>query len=439
MDTVRRIPIFIASPNDVSAERRVFKETIVGLNKGFARGARVEFVPVEWEDQLAETGRRVQDVLNQRIAECDLFVLVLHARWGRKDDNSSYSSYTEEEYETAMSLWRKTGSPKVLIFFKSVPSAQLADPGDQLKPVVAFKKKLQEAGDVLYRSFDNEQQFGEEIDKHLCAYAEDGMMQLAKSPPAVVFSPSVGEGIEQSPAPGRPSGPPSTAPAPPAAAAPAVQRPAHADVDMAREAMEAARQGRVEDARVRFAQAVQVTSEPAVLKAAADFYEQVGEYDNVIAMMQKMAAVLRGRKDAAEQYLQLIPPGYVDRLLKQTIEALLQQAPPEEREEVESICQEIYGDGKFEKMMAEVMTRFYTMDEIVFVTSYMIHPLALSLMEKQPAMMLAMMEFGQREFLRVARERHPEAFEPDTQPAELPADTRATPQLSAGSKEEVSA
>ncbi|MGA8109023.1 MAG: hypothetical protein WB974_06290, partial [Acidobacteriaceae bacterium] len=56
----RKISVFIASPGDVAAERLVFKSTIEDLNQGFGRGADVVFVPVEWEDQLAESGRRVQ-------------------------------------------------------------------------------------------------------------------------------------------------------------------------------------------------------------------------------------------------------------------------------------------------------------------------------------------------------------------------------------------
>jgi len=433
MGAIRSIPVFIASPNDVAAEREVFKETIAQLNKGFGRGAQVEFLPVEWEDQLAETGRRVQDVLNQRIAECELFVLVLHTRWGRKDDKSGYSSYTEEEYETAMNLWRTTGKPEVLVFFKSVPSAQLADPGDQLKPLLAFKKKLQEAGDVLYRSFDNEKKFGDEIDKHLCAYAQGGWNKLAKSPAPVILSPTLAANLSQPAPPSGPSAPPSPgAPGAPGAAT-TPQHVSHADLDLAREAIEAARQGRIDDARVRFAQATQASTDPNVLKAASDFYQQLGEYDNVITMMQKMAAALRGRKDAAEQYLNMIPSGFLDRLLTQITEAMTQQYPPDAREEIESIAQEIYGGGKIEKIMANAMTQFYTLDEIVFLTSYMAHPLAQSVMEKQPALMIAMMEFGQREFLRVLRQRHPEAFEDEPQQPALASDTPA-PMLAAGDR-----
>jgi hypothetical protein len=54
----RTLRVFIASPGDLAAERRAFKDQIDQLNVGFGDGAGVEFVPVGWEDTLATTGRR---------------------------------------------------------------------------------------------------------------------------------------------------------------------------------------------------------------------------------------------------------------------------------------------------------------------------------------------------------------------------------------------
>ena len=63
----RQISVFIASPGDLAPERKVFKDTIDDLNAGFADGAGVEFVPIGWEDVLAETGRRTQGVINREL------------------------------------------------------------------------------------------------------------------------------------------------------------------------------------------------------------------------------------------------------------------------------------------------------------------------------------------------------------------------------------
>jgi hypothetical protein len=67
--------VFIASPGDVVAERRAFKDRIDELNAGFGDGAGVVFIPLGWEDTLASTGRRIQSVINRDIDACDVFVL----------------------------------------------------------------------------------------------------------------------------------------------------------------------------------------------------------------------------------------------------------------------------------------------------------------------------------------------------------------------------
>ncbi len=59
-DMKRKISVFIASPGDLSNERRHFRDAINQLNVGFGDGADVEFEPLGWEDTLASTGRRIR-------------------------------------------------------------------------------------------------------------------------------------------------------------------------------------------------------------------------------------------------------------------------------------------------------------------------------------------------------------------------------------------
>lgn len=133
----REIAVFIASPGDLAPERKTFKDVIDTLNRGFADGAGVRFVALGWEDVLSETGRRPQSVINRDVDRCDFFVLALHRRWGQAAPDSRYSSYTEEEFQLACKRWEKTKSPEVVVFFKTVDAASLADPGPELKKVMA--------------------------------------------------------------------------------------------------------------------------------------------------------------------------------------------------------------------------------------------------------------------------------------------------------------
>src|SRR5580704_3041401 len=151
MSTPRTIKVFIASPGDLAVERRAFKDVIDELNKGYGRGAHVTFEPLGWEDALSTVGRRSQSVINQDIDACDVFILVMWRRWGQEaPDAKPYSSYTEEEFHRALDRYEKTGKPTINVFLKHIDPGQMADPGEQLKKVLLFRKKLEDSRKVLY-------------------------------------------------------------------------------------------------------------------------------------------------------------------------------------------------------------------------------------------------------------------------------------------------
>ena len=105
MPDVRTIHVFFASPGDLAVERRAFKDVIEELNVGFGDGAGVKFEALGWEDTLASTGRRSQEVMNREIDRCDVFILAMHRRWGQEaPDAQPYWSYTEEEFHRAFAL-----------------------------------------------------------------------------------------------------------------------------------------------------------------------------------------------------------------------------------------------------------------------------------------------------------------------------------------------
>src|SRR4051794_37541236 len=154
MTTLRVIKVFIASPGDLAVERRAFKDTVDSLNKGFGRGAGVTFEPLGWEDALSQVGRRSQSVINKDVDACEVFILVMWRRWGQDaPDAAPYSSYTEEEFYRALARFEKDGNPTIFVFFKHIDPGQMADPGEQLKKVLDFRKKLEASKTVLYRSF----------------------------------------------------------------------------------------------------------------------------------------------------------------------------------------------------------------------------------------------------------------------------------------------
>ena len=315
MSTPRIIKVFIGSPNDLAVERRAFKGVIDELNNGFGRGAHVAFEPLGWEDALATIGRRSQSVINQDIDACDVFVLVMWRRWGQDaPDAAPYSSYTEEEFYRALTRYENEGQPTIFVFFKHIDPGQMADPGEQLKKVLAFRKKLEQTRRVLYRSFDDEKSFGLEIDTHLVAYAE-GRCEPINADRAVPLVPDsiklevekhraeaqraveeleqlravatrAQEGAEQARAQAKDA----TARAD-AAERVAETKAASQALALAENAAIAALDGRIEEARQSFAQALDGTTNLRVLYLGYDFFSRIGELAEAERLLRRWLAI----------------------------------------------------------------------------------------------------------------------------------------------------
>jgi hypothetical protein len=177
MTDKRTISVFIASPGDLAVERRAFRDCIEELNKGFGEGANVEFTALLWEDTLASTGRRVQSVINQDIDRCDVFILMMHCKWGQDATDSKFSSYTEEEFHRALARFKETGQPEIFVILKKISPSRMSDPGPQLQKVLDFRRELEKTRTVLYREYTGKTQFGEEVGLHLRAYAKGELPQ----------------------------------------------------------------------------------------------------------------------------------------------------------------------------------------------------------------------------------------------------------------------
>ena len=194
MSDVRTIRVFIASPGDLAVERAAFQQVLEELNAGFGDALDIKFEPLGWEDTLASTGRRSQEVINREIDRCDVFILAMHRRWGQAaPDAQPYSSYTEEEFHRAFARWQKKRrgkpqAPEIFVFFKHIDSASLADAGPQLQKVLDFRKSLEESRQVLYHGFANEAEFKAEVDRHLRAFAK-GELPPADAPRDKVLLP----------------------------------------------------------------------------------------------------------------------------------------------------------------------------------------------------------------------------------------------------------
>ena len=141
--------VFLASPSDLQAEREATKEIVDRLNRTIREiGWVVDLLG--WEDRLPGFGRP-QSQINEDVDACDIFLGVLWRRWG--SPTGKFQSGFEEEFERAVSRRRESESPEIWIYFKQVEHT--SDPGDQLRQVIAFRKKLMRQRELLYLEFDD--------------------------------------------------------------------------------------------------------------------------------------------------------------------------------------------------------------------------------------------------------------------------------------------
>jgi tetratricopeptide (TPR) repeat protein len=158
--------VFIGSPSDVQDERREFPAILEYVNDLVAKRMGVLLEAISWKDCLPEHGRRPQDAINADLLASDLVVIVFWCRWG--ETTGAYSSGTEEEFMVA----RNAGKP-IWIFFRSVPSNQMADPGDQLKKVLAFKSGLKQGNNTLWATYEEPKSWERMLTKWLCDWLND--------------------------------------------------------------------------------------------------------------------------------------------------------------------------------------------------------------------------------------------------------------------------
>src|SRR5258706_464787 len=141
MPKLELVKVFIASPGDLSKERTLFPGVVKQINDIKARALGYLFEGVGWEDSLPGGGRP-QEIINEDVRECDVFIMLLWKRWGTPS-SQVFGSGTEEEFTIAYDRFRKTGKPHMLLYFRSVPQAMMADPGEQLRRVIEFRTKIE--------------------------------------------------------------------------------------------------------------------------------------------------------------------------------------------------------------------------------------------------------------------------------------------------------
>ena len=144
MDTVR---IFIASSSELVEDRKEFREFLsVENDRLHKKGIYLELV--QWEHFLdAVSATRLQDEYNEALKDCQLVICLFYSKAGK---------YTQEEFDTALTQFKETGSPLIYTYFKD--GAPAPDPSDRMTmDLIKFKERLSDLGHfyTTYTNIDN--------------------------------------------------------------------------------------------------------------------------------------------------------------------------------------------------------------------------------------------------------------------------------------------
>jgi len=209
--------IFIASPGGLQEIRKAFRELIEKYNTEDAMRRGVVFIPVGWEHTLGGIGRP-QALINKDLDECDGFVMVLHDRWGSNAGGPDGVTGTEEEFNRALELSKAEGNAmeELLVFFKSVETERLSDPGPQLQKVLDFRARLERDRTLLFQQVETTRDFEDRLRSFLAEWVrrhEGGSRKgqnrpvgPAPSPPAAGEGPGAGPLETNRNEPGPPGG-----------------------------------------------------------------------------------------------------------------------------------------------------------------------------------------------------------------------------------------
>ena len=146
MPTIRQVlRVFLASPGDLSDERRAVRSVVSEFNDSWADELGYQIQLLGWEDTVAGFGRP-QHIINEEVDRCDLFLGMMWKRWGTPPDREGrYASGFHEEFDRSVVRRTETGSPEISLFFKTISDDLKDDPGEDLKKVRNYSGKLSTA------------------------------------------------------------------------------------------------------------------------------------------------------------------------------------------------------------------------------------------------------------------------------------------------------
>jgi hypothetical protein len=152
--------VMVASPGDVTSERRVVSEVVHEWNAIHSKDRRMVLMPVGWDSHASpEMGDRPQAVINRQILQdCDLLVAMFWTRLGSPTGVSA--SGTVEEIDEHL----RAGKP-AMIYFSAAPVRPDSVDEQQYTALRQFKDECRKRG--LVEEYESLSEFREKFSRQL--------------------------------------------------------------------------------------------------------------------------------------------------------------------------------------------------------------------------------------------------------------------------------
>lgn len=170
--------VFLASPSDMSVERRAVRDFFEEYNRTTAVRWNVRFEVIDWENFSSAGVGKPQDLITAQTLQrftgsLALVIGLMGRRFGSPAE--PYGSGTEAEYEWALAEYRKKGFPEIKWFFRridalTVPTDDLDEPVQQFKKVQEFQERVRKC--TLCRDFVDSE-FGDILRADLSLWLSD--------------------------------------------------------------------------------------------------------------------------------------------------------------------------------------------------------------------------------------------------------------------------
>ena len=186
LSTRKIIYAFLASPGDLQEERKAIRDVVDEFNESWADNLGYQIELLGWEDTVASFGRP-QELINQDVDRCDLFIGLIWKRWGTPPDkDGKFSSGFQEEFKLSIDRRENSGSPEIALFFKEIPDQFTEDPGEDLKRVLEFRKTIIAEKKILFQEFSKIQDIEKLVRKLMAAHVNRVKAADAASEPKEV-------------------------------------------------------------------------------------------------------------------------------------------------------------------------------------------------------------------------------------------------------------